>query len=116
MKESTDFGDSLANARKGKKVSNLSFDMSQNDQELIVQIMRRGVEMASIYGVEFDYQLAAMDISAVHCNSCPLNLFAFLTCSNDDFAHDFTGIGRFIDRTTGALRGGFTPRNAKAKQ
>ena len=110
------FSDALANARKGNAVSVISFDMSDTDKELLAKIVVRGMEMAAIYGVEIDSVTAAMDIAAVHCNSCPLNLLHLLMCNNEDFSHDFCGIGRWIDRSNGALRNDFKPRNAKAKQ
>lgn len=94
----------------------LEHHLSPEDKALCMQIAQRGVEMAASVGVEVDLQLAAMDVAVVHVVSCPLRLWQFLASAPDDFSHDFTGIGRFIDRPTGMLREGFRPRFAAKKQ
>lgn len=55
-----------------------------------------------------------MDILYTHLNGCPLDLQAFAFTSNTaDFAHDFAGICKNINRSTGRLMNGFRPKFAK---
>lgn len=56
-----------------------------------------------------------MDIEAVHCNGCPLDLEKLALFPALDFAHDVLGIARNINQTTGKLKNHFLPRSA-AKQ
>jgi hypothetical protein len=93
-----------------------TWECSDADRAFAFKIADRAVEMGKSVGVEIDRTLAAMDVLTVHTTTCPLNLWQLLASDADDFAHDFTGIGRFIDRRTGHLGGGFKPRFAKAKQ
>jgi hypothetical protein len=50
-----------------------------------------------------------MDLTATHAVN-PLRLDEFLAAPRYDFLHDIDGITRHIDRTTGMLDGGFSPR------
>lgn len=100
-----------------KTPNRFNYDMSPNDRALIAQIVQRGVDMARSVGVDsVDTILATMDIATLHCNGTPLKLWQFLASDNDDFAHDFTAIGRFIDRRAGVLTGGVKLRFAVEKQ
>lgn len=111
---------SLQQSKAGEGPSHVQYalenHLSPEDKALCIQIGQRGVAMARSLGVEVDEQLAAMDVAVVHVVSCPLHLWQFLASAPDDFSHDFTGIGRFIDRPTGMLREGFRPRFAAKKQ
>lgn len=99
------------------KTPTFNYDMSPQDRALIAQIVQRGIEMArSVGAVGVDAMLATMDIATLHCNGTPLKLWQFLASDNDDFAHDFTAIGRFIDRRAGVLTGGVKLRFAEKKQ
>jgi len=51
-----------------------------------------------------------MDITACHLNGNPLRLDDMLEADNFNLMHDVSGIGRHIDRNTGKLLGGFSPR------
>lgn len=52
-----------------------------------------------------------MDVTACHCNGCPLRLQELLEADDFNFTHDVFGIRRFIDRTTGEMPGAkFHPR------
>lgn len=53
-----------------------------------------------------------MDISATIAQGCELKLQEWLDAPDLDFAHDFNGIVRHIDRNTGKLGGCFLPRFA----
>jgi hypothetical protein len=56
-----------------------------------------------------------MDIEACHCNGCPLDLDELLNAPRDtDVIHDVAGIQRYINRESGLLEEGFTPRYAVA--
>ena len=92
----------------------LNFDMTVQDAALIGQIVIRAQELArDVAGaLQFDHMMAAMDISTCHCNGTPLKLMQFLLCGDDDFSHDFCGIGLNIDRRNGKFFNGFKPRMA----
>lgn len=51
-----------------------------------------------------------MDLEATHCNGNPLKLQELLESKDADFAHDVSGIQRYIDRSTGKLQDCFSPR------
>jgi len=53
-----------------------------------------------------------MDICAAHLRS-PINLEGLLSATDSDLGHDVFGIRRFIDRDTGFLKHGFSPRWSK---
>lgn len=116
----THIAESMAKGEQGASESHvehaLKNHLSLEDKALCMQIAERGVAMARELGVDtVDLQLAAMDVATVHVVSCPLHLWRFLASDADDFSHDFTGIGRFIDRRSGVLTGGFKPRFAVKK-
>jgi len=56
-----------------------------------------------------------MDLSACHCNGCPLDLKGLLAASNADFTHDVLGIMLNINRDNAHLDNCFTPRYAAQK-
>lgn len=109
---------SLKDGDSGKEspVEHALKTLSENDKALCMQIAQRGVEMGQQIGVAIDLQLAAMDIAVIHTTAQPLKLWQFLASDADDFAHDFTAIGRFIDRRAGVLTGGVRLRFAEKKQ
>jgi uncharacterized protein len=92
-----------------------SYQCSVEDWSLISQIVSRGIEMGASVGVPVDRTIASMDIATLHCNGTPLKLWQFLASDTADFAHDFTAIGRFIDRKAGVLTGGVKLRFAENK-
>ena len=53
-----------------------------------------------------------MDVTAVHCNGCPLDLEKLLAFDAFNFAHDINGIRRHLNRQTGKLEDFFLPRCA----
>lgn len=53
-----------------------------------------------------------MDLEAVHCNGCPIELEQLLQAKKSDFIHDIMGIQSHLNRKTGELEGGFVPRYA----
>jgi hypothetical protein len=94
----------------------LNWSCNDNDRVLIAKIVDRCAAMAKQYDTFFDPMQTLMDIVCTHCNGCELNLFAMLTTiSDDDFSHDVLGLSTHIDRLTGKLKNGFTPRFVKKK-
>lgn len=84
----------------------------REEHKVIMAIVLR---YARIVGDDVDVQplSAMMDIEACHCNGCPLDLTALLNAPRDtDVVHDVANIQRFMNRETGLLEGGFTPRYA----
>jgi len=57
-----------------------------------------------------------MDLNACYSNGCPLDLAGLLASNQIDFIHDIYGISRHINRDTGQLENGFTPRYALANR
>lgn len=51
-----------------------------------------------------------MDIEAVHCNGNQLRLDELLAADEFNFGHDMSGICNCLDRSTGKLTRGFSPR------
>jgi hypothetical protein len=98
------------------EATHLRYACSPADMELIEKIVKRGVEMGAEVGVDVDRLIATMDICTLHCNGTPLKLWQFYASDASDFAHDFTAIGRFIDRRAGVLTGGVRLRFADQKQ
>lgn len=90
-----------------------SFDMPGEEIDLVFQIVKRACTDLG-YPDEHDARLhLGMDISACHCNGCPLDLAGLLAASPFDFTHDLSGIMQHLDRTTGKLSR-FQPRFALA--
>lgn len=90
----------------------VNFECSLEDTILITRIHRRAMRMAEEYGIVYDLVDCSMDITACHCNGCPLDLQKLLDAPDGDFGHDVFGIRRFIDRRTGQLTDCFLPRCA----
>jgi hypothetical protein len=85
-----------------------NLNVSSKDSVLIVRIARRAKNLNQ----QVDQMNLTMDITAVHANGCPLRLNAMLAASDFDFMRDILGIIKNIDRDTGFLDNGFTPRFA----
>ena len=79
-------------------------------EHLITAIVARAEMQFDLSGE--DVRCDFMDITACHANGCRLHLKAFLELRPQDFAHDFAGIQRHINRRTGKLEDCFTPRCA----
>jgi hypothetical protein len=90
----------------------ISFHTTREEAILIGKIIKRAVSMLSDPNAEDDIDRlsAHMDISACIANGCPLKLQEWLDAPDFDFSHDFYGIMRHIDRTTGELADCFLPR------
>jgi hypothetical protein len=94
---------------------------SREDMATILQIVSRYIDLCKQYGLQLvkdtgviaasSMQLG-LDLCLAHCRA-PLHLQRLLMASDDDLSHDVAGIARNLDRLTGHLREGFTPRHAK---
>lgn len=92
-------------------MSEVSFAVSPKDATLIQKIVDRGLHAAKAAGrKDINRMDAEMDITAVHANGNPLKLDEFLFADDFNFSHDFFGINRRIDRSTGGLTDCFSPR------
>ena len=87
----------------------LNFNITLADDRLLDKIVGRA--KAHIPALQGDSMLAvSMDLTACHCNGCPLQLAELLAAKHEDFEHDVLGIRRHIDRQTGKLPDCFSPR------
>lgn len=84
----------------------ICWDISRKDYRLVRRIVARAK------GKGMQIPDLAMDLTAVHVNDTPLDLAAFVSGADFDFAHDVHGIHRHLDRTTGKLGDCFVPRFA----
>lgn len=106
---------SHADLMQAEKDQILNWNASFTDHDLIRRIVSRSKDIAKRGGVPLDENLLAMDITAVHLNSCPLNLYQILLSDDTTFHHDTILLGLHVDRKTGQLKGGFKPLLAKVK-
>lgn len=88
----------------------INFKCTERERELIGKIADRAVKMAREVGTTYRKQDAMMDITACHCNGCPLKLEELLNADGFNFAHDVFGIRRHLNRITGELDNLFLPR------
>ncbi len=88
--------------------------MTETKEEYMIEskIADRAIAMAKEFGVKYDKLTALMDVSACHCNGCPLKLQELLNADDANFAHDVFGIRANINRETGKLENCFLPRYA----
>jgi hypothetical protein len=80
-------------------------ETSREESDRIHAIAERAVREFSL-----NYITVALDITACHCNGCPLDLKKLFQADAFDFLHDVVGINRSLDRDTGKLTGFFLPR------
>lgn len=86
----------------------VKFNTTEDDGRTISGIVSRAA--AFNLGSRMDIH---MDLSATHCNGNPLRLDDLLAADDFNFLHDVCGIMKHLDRDTGKLTGGFTPRFTK---
>lgn len=90
----------------------IKWNVSTADMGLIQKIARRAFELK----YSKDETNIAMSITACHANGCPLLLDDLLKASDFHFAHDVLGIMRYINTSTGKIRGLWAPRFEAAKE
>lgn len=88
----------------------ISFKVSRDEFDTISKIVGRAWGIGWLrrsYRKRMDMQ---MDVTAVHANGNPLRLEELLAADEFNFAHDMSGICNCLDRDTGQLTKGFSPR------
>lgn len=98
-----------------RQTKRISFHTTRDEAVLIGKIIDRAVSMLTDPNTEdgIDRVSAHMDISACIAQGCSLKLQEWLDAPDFDFAHDFYGIMRHINRKTGELTDCFLPRFAQ---
>lgn len=95
----------------------IKWDATDAEQAMILKIVDRAIENAIAGGMDLKKLPRktglTMDLEACHCNNVKLDLEAMLKAGAGDLGHDVFGIYRFLDRRTGKLTEGFSPRLAK---
>ena len=84
----------------------LNWKVSKSDSAVIHEIAQRAKAMLPERGL-LDIE---MDLTAVHLNGNPLRLSELASADAFNFSHDIFGIVDCLDRETGTLRNGFSPR------
>jgi len=85
-----------------------SLSEQDRDRQLKCRIVVRAQRMGIATG---DRLSQIMDVDIAH-RQFNMRLMDWLNAGDYDFAHDFCGIQRHIDRTTGLVNGRFLPRFA----
>jgi hypothetical protein len=88
----------------------INWEITNEDARIVLNIVERAFELRLITPDE--KRTTSMDITAAHCNGCPLDLAGLLAAAPMDLAHDVRGISEHINRRTGQVLGFFTPRYA----
>lgn len=88
----------------------IKFDVTAREHKVLFQIAERAVSLLEAYD---DSVSANMDVTACHCNGCPLKLEELLHADDENFAHDLLGIRRHLNRDTGELMNCFLPRYSR---
>lgn len=93
----------------------IKWNATSEELVIINRIINRYLESMHILGNRSRMDLL-MDITATHCNKCPLKLEELLNAEDFDFMHDLIGIQTNLDRSTGELQNCFVPRYAKEEE
>lgn len=93
----------------------INFDGTPREARIIREIAKRAMAELSAARENDPFTIAdvMMDLLAVNANGTPLRLEALRDADAFNFAHDILGIRRHLNRETGALENGFTPRFAR---
>ena len=81
-------------------------NLTAEEKHLAREIAKRAAHMLG-----YDLLEISMDISVVSVHT-PLRLKELLAARDLDFSHDISGIQQHLDRDTGLLMDGFSPRFA----
>jgi hypothetical protein len=106
---------SVASRAKMRQMLGLPrMDATRDEHRAIMSIVQRYANLVGDH-VSVNPLSLMMDIEACHCNGCPIDLVALLNAERDtDLVHDVSGIERHMNRDTGQLDEGFTPRYSVA--
>lgn len=88
----------------------VKFATNKADFDLIDRIVDRGWGLGWLRRSYASRMDMFMDVSAVHANGNPLRLADLLAADDFNFGHDMSGICNCLDRETGKLMNGFSPR------
>ena len=88
----------------------INFKATPTDLALIEGIIDRGWAIPWLRASYENRMDMLMDVTAVHLNGNPLRLKEMLGADDFNFAHDMSGICSCLDRNTGKLTHGFSPR------
>jgi hypothetical protein len=91
----------------------LNWKCPKGDDKKIEAIAKRYERLRELGLDNSSWRNLLMDITACHCNGCPLDLDELLICRDSDLGHDIGGIQRYLNRETGKLENHFVPRCAK---
>jgi hypothetical protein len=92
----------------------MNWSASKKDLDTIEMIVDRAENMyQELNNIGINAATIMMDITAAHCNGCPLDLVGLFAADNRDFFHDIHGIMKHIDRRTGKLTDCFIPHYAR---
>ena len=84
------------------------------ESDLISKIVNRGISLAkSLGGPDINKLDAVMDLKAAHLE-VGLRLNKLLEADDSNFGHDFFGIRRYMNRSSGKLEACFVPRCARS--
>lgn len=90
----------------------IKFKCSKLEKEQIKKI----VDRMCGYDSSINSLHAEMDLTACHLNGCALDLPRLLKAPKAVLGHDFYGIRKYLDRSTGKLTGNFDPRCSLPEQ
>lgn len=93
-------------------MSAISFTTTRHEFNVIMKIVDRA-QRAGLVRRGDGIMSISMDLSATHANGCPMDFDRMLEADDFNFAHDYCGIARHLDRATGKLTDHFLPRFAK---
>lgn len=88
----------------------IKFDASIEEIKYIRTIADRAFSAGIYSQKESSIHKVMLDVTAVHCNGCRLDLAELARADAINFAHDVAGIRRHLDRETGQLLNQWTPR------
>lgn len=92
----------------------VSFQIDRDDAGLIALIVDRAIRAG--YAKAEEGLGVSMDLITLNGNGCPMDFQRMLDADDFSFAHDFFGIARHLDRSTGELTGFFLPRFARPER
>lgn len=95
-------------------MSSVTFTCTRQEAEAIRIIVTRAIALwMDLRGDKLDRTDLTMDIEAVHCNGCPLDLAKLSAFDDFNFVHDIAGIIKNVSRQSGKLKNCFLPRCAR---
>lgn len=97
-----------------KRPGPLNFKVTDSERTAILLIVSRAAKLCGFRNDTARKLNLQMDITACHCNGCPLDLDKLLAANDTTFLHDIAGITVAINRSTGQLENCFVPRCASS--